>query len=215
VAGTVSQTLRHNGTTWEASSFLLNSTTQLAVNAVFVTGDLMTVRSSAANTWGINGYSAFNGSGVYGIVEAGNASIFAGVQGETDGTAANDAGTQVGGGAGVRGTSYKYSLNGVNGNRTNDGSADIGWGGLFQNDLGYTGFMGVASDARIKKNVKEINNATDLVNSLRGVTYEHRLEDSRFGDLGLKTGLNYGFIAQEVEEVLPDLYFLYTKEGVW
>lgn len=205
VPGTISQTLRHNGTTWAANSFLLNSTTQIAVNGAFVTGDLMTVRSSSANTWGVNGYSAFNGAGVYGIVEAANTTIFAGVQGESDGTTGNDPSTEVGGGAGVRGTVYKYNLNGVNGSRLNDGSPNVGWGGLFQNDLGYTGFMGVASDAKIKKDVTVIRNATQLVNSLRGVTYEHRLDDPKYNDLGLKEGLNYGFIAQEVESILPDL----------
>jgi predicted small metal-binding protein len=40
---------------------------------------------------------------------------------------------------------------------------------------------------------------------LRGVTYEHRLDEEQFSDLGLKQGLNYGFIAQEVEEILPSL----------
>jgi len=124
-----------------------------------------------------------------------------GVQGECDGTT----GGGIGGGAGVRGTSYKYILNGVNGTRFNDGSANTGWGGLFQADLGYTGFFGAASDARIKKNVAVIDNATDIVNQLRGVTYEHRLDDPQYSDLGLKEGLNYGFIAQEIEAVLPDL----------
>jgi hypothetical protein len=171
------------------------------MNAAFVTGDLLTVRNSAANTWAINGYSAFNGSGVYGIIEAANPTIFAAVQGEADGTT----GGGINGGSGVRGSAYKYILNGVNGNRTNDGSANTGWGGLFQADLGYTGFFGAASDARIKKNVENIQNATSIISSLRGVTYEHRLDDPRYNDLGLKEGLNYGFIAQEVEAILPDL----------
>ena len=36
---------------------------------------------------------------------------------------------------------------------------------------------------------------------MRGVSYEHRLDE--FPGLGLKAGLTYGFIAQEVDAVLP------------
>ena len=36
---------------------------------------------------------------------------------------------------------------------------------------------------------------------MRGVSYEHR--NDQFKGLGLKEGLTYGFIAQEVETILP------------
>ena len=49
------------------------------------------------------------------------------------------------------------------------------------------------SDRRLKRNIETIDNALDKVNSLRGVTFEK----------GLKPSL--GVIAQEVEEVLPEL----------
>jgi len=43
----------------------------------------------------------------------------------------------------------------------------------------------------------------DIIRGLRGVTYEHKLEE--FAGLGLKTGTTYGFIAQEVELVMPEI----------
>ena len=162
-------------------------------------GDLMNGVSNAAFPWAVNGYSAFNGSGVYGAITGGN-SIFAGVQGESSGAV----GGGIGGGAGVRGTTYSLTLNGVNGQRGGAG-ANSGWGGLFQNDLGYTGGFLLLSDKRVKKNIETIGDATKLIMKLRGVTYEHRLDEEQFSDLGLKEGLNYGFIAQEVEEILPTL----------
>lgn len=155
-------------------------------------GNLMNVVSNATFPWALNGYSSFNGSGTYGFINTGNGTVFAGVQGESDGTAA----------AGVRGTTYRLSITGVNGQRGGTG-ANSGWGGLFQNDLGYTGFFGAASDARLKKNIRTIDHPLDIILRLRGTVYEHDL--ARYPDLGLKEGLSYGFIAQEVEAVLPDI----------
>jgi hypothetical protein len=162
-------------------------------------GDLMNGVSNATFPWAINGYSSFNGAGVYGAIMAGN-SIFGGVQGESSSTV----GGGINGGSGVRGTTYSQILNGVNGQRGGAG-ANTGWGGLFQSDLGYTGTFATVSDKRIKKDINTIKNATDLIKQLRGVTYLHRLDEEQYSDLGLKSGLNYGFIAQEVEEILPSL----------
>ena len=156
-----------------------------------LSGDLMNGVSNGAFPWAVNGYSSFNGSGVYGSVSAG-ATLFGGVQGEYFGTSTS--------GAGVRGIAGAGTNNGVNGQNA---APTSGWGGLFQNDLGYTGFFGVASDERLKQNIKTIPNALEIVKNLRGTTYEHNL--TSYPDLGLKTGINYGFIAQEVESVLPNL----------
>ena len=158
-----------------------------------LTGDLMNGVSNAVFPWAINGYSSYNGSGVYGAISTGT-TVFGGVQGESDGTQA----------PGVRGTTYSWSLTGVNGSRSGPGP-NTGWGGLFQSDLGYTGFFGLLSDKRVKENIETIGNATSIIMKLRGVTYTHRLDDPRYADLGLKEGLTYGFIAQEVEGILPTL----------
>jgi len=170
--------------------FIGTTTTALA-------GDLMNGVSNATFPWAINGYSSFNGSGTYGAILSGT-TIFAGVQGESSSTT----GGGVGGGAGVRGTTYNLTLNGVNGSRAGVG-LNSGWGGLFQNDLGYTGFFGVVSDGRIKKEIETIQNPLETIKQLRGVTYFHKIDDPQYKDLGLKPGLNYGFIAQEVEAIVP------------
>jgi hypothetical protein len=164
--------------------FIGTTTTALA-------GDLVNGVSNVTFPWAINGYSSFNGSGIYGSITTG-ATIFAGVQGEYYGTNTS--------GAGVRGIAGAGTNNGVNGSNA---APTSGWGGLFQGDLGYTGFFGVASDQRLKQNIQTIPNALNIVKNLRGTTYEHNL--TTFPDLGLKTGINYGFIAQEVEQILPNL----------
>jgi hypothetical protein len=155
-------------------------------------GDLVGGVSTAGLPWTINGYASNDGSGIYGYTFAGNATNFATIQGEHAGSSASS--------AGIRGSSSNTNACGVIGSLP---SAGNGWGGLFQNDLGYTGYFGSASDQKIKKNIQTIRQPMDIIRGLRGVTYEHKLDE--YAGLGLKTGTTYGFIAQEVEQVMPDI----------
>src|SRR5690606_4168673 len=63
----------------------------------------------------------------------------------------------------------------------------------------------VSSDQRLKKNVATMSNALDLVSQLRGVRFEWRQDVYPSNQYG--TGMQIGFIAQEVEQVLPELVF--------
>lgn len=103
---------------------------------------------------------------------------------------------------GVRGAANGRDGVGVRGSRQNTGGV-IGWGGVFYNDLGYTGFFGAASDEKAKKDIKSISGALGIVNQLNPVTYHFDLE--RYPNLGLNTEMEYGFIAQEVRKVLPEI----------
>jgi hypothetical protein len=60
-----------------------------------------------------------------------------------------------------------------------------------------------ASDRRFKKNIATVNGALDLVGRLRGVSYEWRSDEfpTRYFELGTQ----FGVIAQEVREVLPEV----------
>ena len=55
------------------------------------------------------------------------------------------------------------------------------------------------SDARLKQNINELTNSLDIINNLRGVSFEYTPE-SKMGD-----GIRYGFIAQEVQQHVPDI----------
>jgi len=57
-----------------------------------------------------------------------------------------------------------------------------------------------ASDARLKTNINVLESALDKIKNLRGVSYEWT-EESNMGS-GVK---KYGLIAQEVQEVIPDM----------
>jgi hypothetical protein len=154
-------------------------------------GDLMNGVGNTAFPWAINGYTSFNGAGVYGLRQAGATGTWGSVQGETDATiAANN--------SGVSGLAMATTHRGVFGQKPAGG---LGWGGLFLNDLGYSGFFGVASDTNVKKNVQPLS-GSDILNkikSLKTYTYQYK-----YDFLGPET-INYGFMAQEIEQVFPDM----------
>jgi hypothetical protein len=106
-------------------------------------------------------------------------------------------------GRGVYGFSNGYEGTGVFGSRFDDGGANSGWAGLFQDDLGYTGALINASDKRLKTNIRKIENATELILKIEGVNYEHKLD--QYPNMGLGKGTQYGFIAQDLEAVIPQL----------
>lgn len=59
------------------------------------------------------------------------------------------------------------------------------------------------SDARMKRDVQTVDGALDAVQQLRGVRYEW--DEDAMGDREYSDGSRYGFVAQELEAVLPDL----------
>ena len=66
----------------------------------------------------------------------------------------------------------------------------------------------IASDARLKKDIATIENGMAIVRNLRGTTYQFRADES-FGEseFDLGEGTMAGFIAQEMEEVIPHLVY--------
>ncbi len=60
-----------------------------------------------------------------------------------------------------------------------------------------------ASDRRFKKNISTVTDALTLIEDLRGVRYEWRADE--FPDRHFESGTQYGVIAQEVREVIPEV----------
>ena len=58
------------------------------------------------------------------------------------------------------------------------------------------------SDVRYKQNITTFDNALDAILKLRGVTYDWKRDTS---GMNFADGRQIGFIAQEVEKVLPEL----------
>ena len=91
---------------------------------------------------------------------------------------------------------YGYAINSANSSNQwavyADGDAYTTGSGLWQ-----------TSDARLKTNIEKVNNALDIVQQLEAKSYEFR-HDGKFANTTLSKGTNYGFLAQELEKVLPE-----------
>jgi len=74
---------------------------------------------------------------------------------------------------------------------------------LFVNGQGNaTGGWWTISDKRYKKDIQQITSAGELVQQINGYSYAFQKEG--FEDMKLPGGKNYGFLAQEIQAVLPE-----------
>ena len=102
--------------------------------------------------------------------------------------------------AGVEG--YANNLNGVGILGGGVYSVSSGWAGYFNGDVGATGAF-FPSDRRLKKDIKPINGALQLINKIDPVTYYYNTDIYPYA--GFDNRLSYGFIAQDIEKVIPEM----------
>ncbi|MEC4005325.1 tail fiber domain-containing protein [Flavobacterium sp. SUN052] len=174
----------------------------VGATAPILPGDLFCATASNTNAvtsasgnlvWAINGYTAYQGAGVYGLRLAGSPGTWGGVQGELSaGLAA--------GSRGVYGYAASTNQYGVQGYKPAGGS---GFGGLFLNDLGYSGGFFLLSDRSLKRNINPLNNALKTIDKLSFYTYKYKTDE--YDVLGDKDQIHYGVMANELKTVLPDL----------
>jgi len=81
--------------------------------------------------------------------------------------------------------------------------AQHGIAGFFRGNVVYTGTLSRSSDARYKTNVQHIGGALQTVEGLRGVSYRYNRD--AFPQMNFPAERQVGFIAQEVQSVLPQL----------
>jgi hypothetical protein len=86
-------------------------------------------------------------------------------------------------------------------------SGSFGYAGYFEGDVFTTGAY-LPSDESLKSNIEDFASGIDLINQLTPKTYQYNNES--FANMNLPTGNQYGFIASDVQEVLPNL----TKTAV-
>lgn len=106
------------------------------------------------------------------------------------------------GGVGVYGSANNESGVAVQGNLFFSGTY-TGWAGYFNADV-FCGGTYFGSDRRLKKDINPITNALDLVDRIAPVSYRYNTEE--YPGIGLdENRLSYGFIAQDLEQVMPEL----------
>lgn len=75
------------------------------------------------------------------------------------------------------------------------------WAGYFVGNVYVSGTVTQTSDETKKRNVETFDHAMDIIGDLKPRTYDYIQE----GNLSLPTEKQYGFIAQDLENILPEL----------
>jgi hypothetical protein len=70
-------------------------------------------------------------------------------------------------------------------------------------DIGLTGSIINLSDKKLKENISDVSNALDIIKKIEAKQYEYKTRE--YEQLSMPKGSHFGFIAQEVEVVLPNL----------
>ena len=177
-------------------------------------------KSNNNNDWGYGGYFEGDlygayGKGKYGFFGYGTGASFTGddlavgVKGLAEGddiinygvygTAPSDASAYNYGVAAYAGGSFfgNYALLAV------DELGGPGAAGFFDGDIEYTGSIFDVSDRQFKTNIKDLDNALSRINQLQPKSYDMKADE--FGGLTFGRNDEMGFIAQEVQEVFPEL----------
>jgi len=153
--------------------------------------------------YGVYGFTAFNCVGAY------NRAVFGWAKGTGNGLAysAN---------AGVYGqasdNSKNYGLYGVGSGTgsTNYGvfgaaqQGSVNYAGYFSGNVTITGVLTNPSDRRLKKDIVPLESALDKLSSLKIYTYQYAAR-GKYKNLNLAKGKQFGFMAQELEQVFPSL----------
>lgn len=79
-------------------------------------------------------------------------------------------------------------------------------------DLNMTGCINGISDRRTKKDIEAITTPLARILALNGKTYQYRSQE--FPQLDLPEGKQYGLIAQEVEEIIPEIVSSHSEVTV-
>ena len=202
-----------------------------AVDKLVVYGNTNWVPTGATSTdngnglvYAVNGYT-FDGTAIYGEDNDGGI----GVDGAVDGPSTNRP-------TGARGYDTGGNGYGIRGISANSGTAPTagfvgvqavestttGYALFVSGDQNTTGTIFNTSDARLKKNIKNLDNALEIVNQLQPKTYEMK-NDGIYKNAGFSKNEQIGFLAQDVEQILPNLVKdgplvlnnnLYTKEDL-
>ena len=82
-------------------------------------------------------------------------------------------------------------------------NATTNYAAFLDGNVTYTGTLTGPSDAKLKEGVVNLSTALDMVNKLKPVTYTYK--DSYREKISLSEGKQFGFIAQELELIIPEL----------
>ncbi|WP_350105543.1 tail fiber domain-containing protein [Fulvivirga sp.] len=98
------------------------------------------------------------------------------------------------------GTGAEYGVFGFADNGTSSGAS---YAVYASGDLAYTGSLVNASDLKLKRDIKTLRSSLSDLMKLRPTTYYYKFDE--FDYMGLSRNHQIGLIAQEVEEIFPEV----------
>jgi hypothetical protein len=172
-----------------------------AMNGEMVTGIIGTAYNGQQNTTGINGYAQ---------TSTGTGNVFGGVFRANSNTIDLNCGVSGSAAAGIKtniGGYFKAEQGttsiGVYGEATSNAPGASVYAGYFTGPV-ISGNNSIPSDQQFKTNVTAVQDAQSILESLNPVTYSY-LQTGNAQYMHFPEGTHYGFIAQEVEQVIPEL----------
>jgi hypothetical protein len=176
-----------------AERMRINAAGQVLVNTAAPTEpNQFEVRVATGTYWAINAYNATPNGGS-GFFHNTAVSGYNALEGVTNGTNSGVWGwhnNTIGNGYGVRGTTANPAL---------------AWAGYFQGDVGCTGLY-YSSDERFKRDIATLDGGEALAKVMALAPRSYKYDVQRYPGMGFHPDrLSYGFIAQELKEVVPDL----------
>ena len=151
-------------------------------------------KSRPSDGHGHGGYFEGGDIGVYGLVNATGSSGYAGVWGNVQG------GTGIN--YGIRGLTNTYGINYAVYGFAYNGSTN--YAGYFGGNVTVTGTFTNPSDERFKENVQPFKNALSKIKLMNVHTFNF-IQMEKEKQFVLPEGEQIGLIAQELEEILPEL----------
>lgn len=102
-------------------------------------------------------------------------------------------------GAATGGSSANYGVYG-SGSTAGGGTA---YGVYCSGNMAYTGTITDVSDIKFKKNIQDLDKGLEAIIALHPVSYDYKMDE--YGFMGFEEGEQMGFVAQEVQLVIPSL----------
>ncbi|MCU7551750.1 tail fiber domain-containing protein [Chitinophagaceae bacterium LB-8] len=159
-----------------------------------------------AGNYGVYGVAtSAGGYGVYGVNNSGSTSNGRGVYGSSSWIGVDGIGNTFGVRGNVSGASA-YAVGAIS-------SQSIGLYAYTGNSSSYAGYFAgrvyssggyTSSDRNLKEDIVDVSNAMDVINQLKPKSYKFR-QDGNYKLMNLPQGKHFGLIAQDVEQILPDL----------
>ncbi len=163
---------------------------------VYGVGTSYGVYGYSSGSYGVYGTSGY--LGVYGNGDTYGTYGYSG--GGTGASGVSSTGTAVyGSSSSGLGASFYSGSNWALRAQTSTGTYAAVFYGLTYSSGGYT-----SSDRSLKKNVQEFTDGMSIINKLKPKYYEFK-DDAKYAFLNLPKGNHYGLIAQDVEQILPNL----------